>query len=138
MHLPGLSAFPNSLCLYIIQLLLLPLPCCCLLHRWDTTSLSETPSGSGEPSPNDDHPTCEELLRQHEQQQAAAPLPRFDKALSAQQQQHEAGALMLLQEEEEQDEQEGLRELQLGLHVMPGAAAKGAADSMVSHLSLRS
>lgn len=99
-----------------------------LLHRWDTTSLSETPSGSGEPSPSDDAPTCEELLRQHEQQQAAAPLPRFGKAVTAQQQQqqHEVGALVLLQ-----DEQEGLRELQLGLRVMPGTDAKGAANTSV-------
>lgn len=98
---------------------------CVLCCRWDTTSLSDSPS-SLEQSPSDVSPTCEMLLQQHEQQQAAAPLPRMDKALGAhqaQQQQHEAGALhvrqtaqgLLLQEQEE----ECAQELQLGLQQQP-------------------
>lgn len=75
-----------------------------LCHRWDTTSLTESPSFSAEPSPDGPSPTCEALLQAHEQQAAAAPLPRRDRALQ-QQQQHEGalqqarqGAQQLLQE----------------------------------------
>lgn len=72
------------------------------MHRWDTTSLTESPSFSAEPSPDGPSPTCEALLQAHEQQAAAAPLPRMDRAL-----QHE-GALQQARE----GAQQLLRELQ--------------------------
>jgi hypothetical protein len=70
------------------------------------------------------------LLQQHEQQQAAAPLPRMDKALRPQQQQQQAlaqeqqqGHLQVWQEDEAGcDEGEG--ELQLGQLQQP-AQKKG-------------
>lgn len=108
-----------------------PLLSVALLLRWDTTSLSDSPSTSGEPSPDDSGPTCKELLQQHEQQQAAAPLPRMDKALPAPQ--HEVQLLHareqvqgLLQQMQVEGEDSG-RELQLSLQqeALPGKKAKG-------------
>jgi hypothetical protein len=104
-----------------------------LLCRWDTTSLSDSPSTSGEPSPDDSSgPTCEELLQQHEQQQALAPLPRMDKALPAPQHDvqllHARGEVQgLLQQMQVEGEDPG-RDLQLSLqqqHILPGKKAKG-------------
>lgn len=77
-------------------------------YRWDTTSLTESPSFS-EASPDGPSPTCEALLQAHEQQAAAAPMPRMDRALQ-QQQQHE-GAL----QQARQGAQQLLQEMQEGL-----------------------
>lgn len=99
---------------------------CQLCHRWDTTSLTESPDLIAEPSPDGPSPTCEALLQAHEQQAAAAPLPRMDQAL--QQQQHEGalqqarqGAQQLLQEmqegvalQEDAEQQQQQQELLLG------------------------
>lgn len=102
-----------------------------MLCRWDTTSLSDSPSSSEQSSPAHSGPTCEELLQQHEQQQAAAPLPRMDKAWVAQQ--HEVGLMQARQEvqgllqqmQHEEEEDGGAQGLQLALQQPAPPKLKG-------------
>lgn len=75
----------------------LPLPAC----RWDTASLSaslaSSPSSGASSCASATGVTCEMLVQQHECMQAAAPLPRKDRAAAAaarerQPEEHLAGA----------------------------------------------